>query len=76
MKTKMHILKTDFGVTAELHFNEENGCFNCVWDGTPCFGRWPKDLAERVIKLYLPWRNQILAEWANRTGKEVRVIDI
>jgi hypothetical protein len=76
MKKKTHILRTDFGVTVELHFNEKNGHFTCVWDGTPSFGRWPKDLVERVMKLYLPWRNEILADWANRTGKEVLVINI
>jgi len=48
MKKKTHILRTDYGVTVELHFNEKNGHFNCVWDGTTSFGRWPKDLVERV----------------------------
>jgi hypothetical protein len=75
MKTK-HILKTDFGVTAELELNEEFGHFNCVWDGAPPLGKWPKDLVERVMKLYVPWRNGIFADWANRTGNKVVVIDI
>jgi hypothetical protein len=75
MKTT-HILKTDFGVTAELHLNEETGHFNCIWDGAPPFGKWPKDLLEKVIKVYLPWRNEIVAEWAERTAKKVLVIDM
>jgi hypothetical protein len=69
MMTK-HILKTDFGVTAELELNEEIGDFNCVWDGTPPFGKWPKELVERVMKLYLPWRNEILADWQSERERK------
>ena len=68
-----HILKTDFGVTAELEFNEENGNFNCVWEGLPKhLGGAPRD---KILSAYIPWRDQILEAWSNRTGKKVLVID-
>ena len=74
--TTRHILKTDFGVSAELELNEKTGHFNCVWDGAPPLGKWPSDLLEKIMKVYLPWRNEILAEWAKRTNTTMLVIDI
>jgi hypothetical protein len=74
MVTK-HILKTDFGVTAELELNEEAGHFDCQWDGTPPLGMWPKKFLKKVLRVYLPWRDQILGDWARRTGKKVLVVN-
>ena len=46
-----HILKTDFGVTAELELDEESGDFNCAWEGLP------KDIShalrEKILSAYV-----------------------
>jgi hypothetical protein len=75
MMTK-HILKTDFGVTAQLELNEETGQFNCQWDGTPPIGKWSKDLFEKVMDVYLPWRNQLLNAWCKRSGNRMMLINL
>ena len=73
MKTK-HILKTDFGVTIEMNFNEETSHSFCVWDGLP--KKVSQELRDKITSQYIPWRNQILEAWSNRTGKKVLVIDL
>ena len=69
-----YILKTDFGVTAELKFNEENGNFNCVWEGLPEHLSWA--LRDKILNAYMPWRDQILGALTKRTSNKVVVINI
>jgi hypothetical protein len=69
-----HILKTDFGVTVEMCFNEETGHYTCVWDGLP--KGVSQEMRNKITSQYLPWRNQILEAWSDRTGKKVLVIDL
>jgi hypothetical protein len=69
-----HILKTDFGVTATMSFNEDTGQFACVWDGLP--KKLSKKLSDKISSQYFPWRNQILKAWSDRIGKKVLVIDL
>jgi hypothetical protein len=69
-----HILKTDFGVTVELEFNEENGTFNCVWEGLP--KHLSGALRDKILNTYIPWRDQFIGEWAQKTGKTMRVISL
>jgi hypothetical protein len=74
MRTTKHILKTDFGVTVELNFDEETGHYACVWDGLPKEIR--QELRDKIASHYIPWRNQILNAWGNQTGKKVLVINL
>jgi hypothetical protein len=31
-------------------------------------------MRDKILSVYLPWRNQLLDEWARRIGKRVLVI--
>jgi hypothetical protein len=73
MVTK-HILKTDFGVAVELHLNEDTGDFNCAWEGLP--KRVSPALRDKVLGVYIPWRNQLIGEWAQRKDKIVGLITL
>ncbi len=73
MVTK-HILQTDFGITAELELNDETGDFKCVWKGLP---KHPSEAQrEKILGVYIPRRDQLIEEWAKRTGKIVRIINL
>jgi hypothetical protein len=72
--TTRHILKTDFGVTAELELNEKTGYFNCVWEGLP--KDISHELRDKILSTYIPWRNQLIGHWAQKTGRIVRVITL
>jgi hypothetical protein len=69
-----HILKTDFGVKVELHFNEETGHFNCMWEGLP--KKISQALRDKILNAYMPWRDQILGAWAKRTSNKVVVTNV
>jgi hypothetical protein len=71
--TTKYILETDFGVTCTLAFDEETGIFNCVWEGLP--KHLNHILRDKILSAYVPWRDQILGDWAKRTGKKVLVVD-
>jgi hypothetical protein len=66
-----HILKLSCGITIELLLDEATGFFNCEWSELP--SRKTLHVIERE---YMPWRNGIIAAWAQRTGKKVMVLDL
>jgi hypothetical protein len=68
-----HILKTSVGVTCEMRFDESNGSFICEWSPPPPFSPADRD---QVIAEYLPWRDAILSEWSQCTGKRVKLLTI
>jgi hypothetical protein len=73
MVTK-HILQTDFGITAELELNEDTGDFKCVWEGLP--KHIGGTLRSKILNVYIPWRDGLVGDWAKRTQKIVRIINL
>ncbi len=55
-----------------MTFDEDTGEINCKW--TPYLDG--KELVAAVTKEYLPWRNGILKDWSERTGRPVMVFDL
>lgn len=68
-----HILKMSCGITCEMELNEETAEMTCEWDPDPPYS---KSLIKKIKAEYEPWRNDILQQWAKRTGKKVMVITI
>jgi hypothetical protein len=64
-------LKLSCGLTVTLVLNEATGAFSCEWSEPPT-----KAMIPGIGKEYLPWRNEIIEEWTQRTGKRVLVIDL
>ena len=71
MKTE-HVLATSVGPVCNMTFDEDTGEINCKW--TPHLDG--KELVAAVTKEYLPWRNGILKDWSERTGRPVMVFDL
>ena len=71
MKEPRHILKLSCGLTVELVLDEATGHFDCEWSERPT-----KALLPAIVKEYQPWRNEILAAWAERTGNRVLLVDL
>jgi hypothetical protein len=66
-----HILKFSCGITCEVTLDEKTGAFNCEWSELPT-----KKLLPKILREYVPWRNEIIEAWAQRTGKRVLVVDL
>jgi hypothetical protein len=71
MKEPRHILKLSCGLTVELVINEESGRLDCEWSERPTPAALPA-----ITKEYQPWRNEIIAAWAQRTGNRVLLVDL
>lgn len=68
-----HILNLDCGIICVMSFNEENAEMDCYWDPGPPF---TKAQFEQIKKHYIPWRDQIVQKWSERTGLKIMVITI
>jgi len=71
MKEPRNILKLSCGVTVELTLDEQSGRFDCQWSRRPT-----KKMLPAITKEYQPWRNEIIAAWAQRTGNRVLLLDL
>jgi len=71
MKEPRHILKLSCGLTVELVIDEATGRFDGEWSERPTKALLPAIEAE-----YIPWRNEIIASWAERTGQRVLLVDL
>ena len=71
MNKPRHILKLSCGITVELVLDEKTGQFTCDWSERPT-----KALLPVIEKEYLPWRNEIIEEWAERTGNKVLLVTL
>lgn len=72
MKTT-HILKTSAGVSVDMAFDEDDASFECQWSPPPPF---TAAVRRQVIKEYIPWRNEIIARWSERTGRKVAILTV
>ena len=66
-----HVLNLSCGLTVELVVDEETGRFDCEWSERPTSAALAAITGE-----YLPWRNEILTAWAQRTGNRVLLVDL
>ena len=71
MSDERHILKLSCGLSVELFLDEVTGAFNCEWSARPT-----KKLLPKILREYVPWRNEIIEAWSRRTGKKVLVVDL
>ena len=71
MNKSRHILNLSCGITVTMLFDEETANFDCEWSERPT-----KALLPAIEKEYLPWRNEIFAAWAERTGKKILLVDL
>jgi hypothetical protein len=71
-KINTHVLKMQCGVTVTIKLRDKPFEMTCYWEPVPPFAR---DLAERVIVEYMPWRDEILRDWAKRSNTRLLVID-
>lgn len=73
MNTTTHILKMTCGITCSMLLNETTGHFDCTWSPEPPFA---PDLCALMLPEYLPWRDRIIKEWAQRTGRSTLLVTL
>jgi len=71
MKRTRHILNLSCGITCTMLFDETDARFGIEWSKRPT-----PELMPSILKEYQPWRNEIIAAWAQRTGNGVLLVDL
>ena len=66
-----YVLKMSMGITCRLSMN--GGQFTCYWTPPPPYSR---KACKRIAREYEPWRNRIIADYAQKTGQRVMVITL
>ena len=68
-----HILRPGYGITIKGVLDEDAGQFRCTWTPSPPFR---KKVIKRIGPIYEEWRNRIVTDWVQRTGKRVLLVTV
>ena len=66
-----HVLKLSCGLTVSMVVGEATGELNCKWSKRPT-----KKVLPEIEREYIPWRDEIIEAWAERTSQKVMVLTI
>lgn len=72
-KKTIHVLKMSCGVTVRMKLREKDCQMSCLWIPGPPFS---KEMLDRIMVEYIPWRNEIMEAWGERNQKRVLCITI
>lgn len=70
-KLPVHILRTSVGVTVEATFDSGTFGLVCHWSPPPPYSR---KVIERIVRDYIPWRDQLLQAAAQDAGIRIMVV--
>jgi len=68
---EINILKMSMGITCRLSMDD--GKIKCHWAPPPPYSR---EVCKQIAREYEPWRNRIIADYAQKTGTRVTVITL
>jgi DNA gyrase inhibitor GyrI len=73
MTTTKHVLRMSCGVTVEMTFNEQTAQMHYEWTPAPPYSL---KKIKKIREEYEPWRNGIMAAWAQRNKKNVMLLSL
>ena len=67
----VHVLRTAVGVVIEATLDPVTFQFNCCWSPPPPY---PSKKFKKIMREYVPWRDAIMEEAAQRAGIRVLMV--